>query len=82
MFTPITQMFTCYTVKPKGHKCGLNSQIWIDVGEYHKDIYNNTAPYNCPKPFSFLYTIFPNLAKTANMNLKAGNKLLSLSFSY
>ena len=38
MCTPLTQMFTCYTVKPKWHKCGLNLQMWINVGEYHKDI--------------------------------------------
>ena len=32
MCTPITSMVISYTVKPKGHKCGLHPQMWIVVG--------------------------------------------------
>ena len=40
MCTPILKFITCYTVKPKQHKCGLHPQMWIIVGKYHNNIYN------------------------------------------
>ena len=34
-------LISCYTVKPKCPKCGLNPQMRINLGKYHKDIYNS-----------------------------------------
>ena len=41
----LTQMITCCTVKPKGHKCGLNPQMWIIVGKYYNHIYDAIFQY-------------------------------------
>ena len=30
-----------YTVKPKWHESGLNLQMWIDVGEYHRYMFRS-----------------------------------------
>ena len=44
MCTPITQIITCNTVRPKCPICDLNPQIWTNAGEYSKYIYNTCNP--------------------------------------
>ena len=36
------ELYFCYTVKPNWHKCGVQPQMWIIVGQYHKNIYDNS----------------------------------------
>ena len=72
MFTLITQIITCYTLKPEKLRYGLTPQMWTMVGKYHNYIYDNRS-------LTIFYTIAPKncLFKTIDVNLISDVELLS-----